>query len=188
MAASQGPPKLNLLATAVELRLELRSIRAALERQVERLDRIDHDLSVVIDAGRAAGEAGRLPVLGYMPVAHSLNCRPNPDESAEFQVDGSTYFCLPPRLSQVLLFLASAPKAPEDALIAWRSREDLVGFLRHQVGRDVPSRYLNNLVHILKNAFQKAGLDRRLIQTHKRKGIRLALKHLAVPVIVGGLR
>jgi hypothetical protein len=187
MAVAQGSPKLNLLATAVGLRSELRAVRAALERQVDRIDRMEQDLSVVIEAARAAGEPINFSTLGHMPVAHSLNYRRNADDSAEFQIDGGGYFYLPPRLSQVLLFLASAPKAGEDALVTWRSREDLVEFLQRQIGREIPTRYVNNIVHLLKNAFQKVGLDRRLIQTHKRKGVRLALKHLSVPVIEGGL-
>ena len=56
MAVAQGVPKLNLLSTAVGLRSELRAIRAALERQVDRMDRIDRDLSVVISVARAAGQ------------------------------------------------------------------------------------------------------------------------------------
>jgi DNA-binding winged helix-turn-helix (wHTH) protein len=179
---------LNLLATAVGLRSELRAVRAALERQAERLDRMEHDLSVVIEAARAAGESVDLSPLGHLPMAYSFNCHCNADDSAEFQIDGSEYFRLPPRLSQVLLFLKSAPKCGEDDLVAWRSREDLLEFLRGQTGRKIPARYINNIVHLLKNAFQKKGLDRRLIQTHERKGVRLALKYLAAQVIEGGQR
>src|SRR5580692_12662788 len=88
MAVAQGVPKLNLLATAVGLRSELRAIRAALERQVDRLDRIDRDLSVVISVARAAGQHVDISSPGHLPVVHSLICRRNPDDSVEFQVDG----------------------------------------------------------------------------------------------------
>ena len=72
--------------------------------------------------------------------------------------------------------------------MSWRSREDLVEFLEVQTGHKIPRRYVNNVVHLLKNAFQKVGLDRRLIQTHDRKGVRLALKHQSAPVIESDLR
>jgi len=186
MALGQGVPKLNLLTTAADLRSELRAVRAALERQVDRLDRMEQDLSVVIEVARAAGLPVDLPPPGRGPVVHSLICRRSPDDSAEFQADGGGFFGLPPRLSQFLLYLASAPKGGEDALVSWRSRENLVGFLQVQTGRKIPCRYVNNIVHLLKNAFQKAGLDRRLIQTHTRKGVRLALKYQPSPVIESG--
>jgi hypothetical protein len=188
MAVAQGVSELDPLSTAVGLRSELRAIRAALERQVDRLDRMDRDLSVVISVARAAGQHVDNSSAGHLPVVHSLICRRNPDDSAEFQVDGGGFFGLPPRLSQFLLFLASAPKGGEDALVSWRSREDLVAFLEVQTGHKIPRRYVNNVVHLLKNAFQKVGLDRRLIQTHERKGVRLALKHQSAAVIEGDLR
>jgi hypothetical protein len=149
---------------------------------------MDQALSFLIAVARAAGEHVDIPSPGHLPVVHSLICRRNPDDSAEFQVDGGGFFGLPPRLSQFLLFLASAPKGGEDALVAWRSREDLVEFLEVQTGHKIPRRYVNNVVHLLKNAVQKVGLDRRLIQTHERKGVRLALKHQSAAVIEGDLR
>jgi hypothetical protein len=186
MGLAQSVPKLNLLSTAVGLRSELRAVRASLERQVDRLDQIDQDLSVLIEVARAAGLPIDPSLTGHGPVAHSLVCRRNPDDSAEFQVDGGAFFGLPPQLSQFLLFLASAPKGAEDALVSWRSREDVVGYVRMQAGRKVPGRYVNNVVHLLRGAFRKVGLDGRLIQTHRRKGIRLALKHQPAPMIESG--
>jgi DNA-binding winged helix-turn-helix (wHTH) protein len=41
-------------------------------------------------------------------------------------------------------------------------------------------------VHLLRSALGKAGQDKRLIQTHRRKGIRLALKHQPAPMIESG--
>jgi hypothetical protein len=61
-------------------------------------------------------------------------------------------------------------------------------FLELQTGHEIPRRYVNNVVHLLKNAFQRVGLDRRLIETHERKGVRMALKHQSAPVIESDLR
>ena len=121
------------------------------------------------------------------PVAQSLVVKARPDDSADFQIDGGHTFRLSPRPAELLAYLASSEGSTEDALMPWRSRESIVKWLEKRTGKPMRRQYVNNLVCLLRTAFRKAGLDPDLLQTHKRKGIRLALKR-QVARVIGGVR
>ena len=182
-------PRINLLSSALDLLAEVRAIRTSQDKQLDRLDRLEKELTMLVYAlGGSARYQRRTQdseLIG--PVAHSLVVRPRPDDSADFQIDGGHTFRLSPRLAALLAYLASSEGSNEDALVPWKSRESIVKWLEKKTGRSMRKQYINNLIDLLRTAFRKAGLDPDLLQTHQRKGIRLALKRHVAPVI-GGVR
>ena len=61
-------------------------------------------------------------------------------------------------------------------LVGWRSREDIVKSLMNFTGKKLRISYANNLINLLKTKLKDAGYDSELIQTHREKGARLAVK------------
>jgi hypothetical protein len=169
-------PKVNLAASVRDLLHDVRLIRNCLEAQLERLDRIELELSQLVPCSRAAGQ--NAPALESGPVAHNLEIRRLPDGSVKFAIDGGSSFSLGPRLAEVFQFLASGDKNRNgsDALVGWRSRMEVSAFLEKHSGKLFRTSYINGMVYLLKKALRKAGYDAKLIQTHRQKGIRLAYK------------
>ena len=189
-APTDGPkPRINLLSSALDLLAEVRAIRTNQDKQLDRLDRLEKELTMLVYAlggsARYHRRAQDPELVG--PVARSLVVKARPDDSADFQIDGGHTFRLSPRPAELLAYLASSEGSTEDALTPWRSRESIVKWLEKKTGKPMRRQYVNNLVCLLRTAFRKAGLDPDLLQTHKRKGIRLALKR-QVARVIGGVR
>jgi hypothetical protein len=104
---------------------------------------------------------------------------------AEVAIRGGRKFSLGPKLAEVFKFIATGEKdgAGEDPLVGWRSRTEILKFLKDSTGEEFRKQYVNNMVHLLKKALRKAGYDHSLIQTHRQKGIRFALKRGAQGVV-----
>jgi len=169
-------PRINYDASIRMLVHDVRVTRANLAAQIARLDRIEFDLVTLLQA--CAPFETNACVSGSFRVAHNLAIWRRSDGSVEVSIDGGAKFSLGPRLADVFLFLASGGKdaSGKDPLVAWRSRADILRFLQEGASRSFRKSYVNNMVHLLKEALRKAGYDRSLIQTHRRKGIRLAYK------------
>jgi hypothetical protein len=169
-------PRINYEASIRMLVHDVRVTRANLAAQMARLDRIEFDLVSLLQACAPFEVKGC--VSGPVSVAHNLAVWRRSDGSVEVSIDGGAKFSLGPRLADVFLFLASGGKdtSGKDPLVAWRSREDILRFLQDGSSRSFRRSYVNNMVHLLKEALRKAGYDRSLIQTHRGKGIRLAFK------------
>lgn len=170
-------PRFNIGASVQDLLQEVRLIRKCLEAQIERLDRAEYELSVLV---KTLGADARNPVaFDKGPVAHNLDVQQHPDGSIEFAIDGGDRFSLGPRLAEVFQFLASGDRdrSGKDALVGWRSRTEIIEFLEASTGKRFTRNYVNSMVYLLKKALRDAGYDHKLIQTHRQKGIRLAYKH-----------
>jgi hypothetical protein len=169
-------PRINYDASIRMLVHDVRVTRANLAAQMTRLDRIEYDLVSLLQACapfEIKGAGG-----GSTRVAHNLDMRHRADGSVEVAIDGGGKILLGPRLAEVFQFLATGSKdlSGKDPLVAWRSRDEIVKFLQAGAGKPFRKEYVNNMVHLLKEALRKAGYDRSLIQTHRQKGIRLAYK------------
>jgi len=169
-------PRINFSLSIRDLLHEVRVVRSGLEAQIERLDRMERDLSVL--AGTRPDPDGAHIVHFTSQVACNLLTRQNADGSVVVVIDGGAPFSLGPRLAEVFEFIATAEKDRDgnDALVGWRSRAEVLQLLGGSQGRPFHPRYVNNIVHLLKEALRKAGYDRNLIQTNRQRGIRLALK------------
>jgi hypothetical protein len=170
-------PRINLAASARDLLRDVRLIRKCLDAQLGRLERVERELSVL--ASSSGADPSNAVPLGGGPMAHNLEINPLPDGSVEFAIDGGDTFSLGPRLAEVFQYLASGDKdrSGQDALVVWRSRMEIIAYLEKRAGKAFRTNYVNGMVYLLKNALQNAGYDPKLIQTHRKKGIRLAFKH-----------
>jgi len=146
-----------------------------LDKLTVKLEEIERELALL--EGQGIGCAGPPPP-GPVQVAYNLDIQPRPDGSAEVAIDGGRKFSLGPRLADVFEFLASGEKdrCGTDPLVGWRSRREILQFLKDSTGKDFRRSYVNNMVHLIKKALRKAGYNHSLIQTHRKKGIRLAFK------------
>jgi hypothetical protein len=172
-------PRINIDASRRDLLHEVRLVRTSLEAQIERLDRIECDLSVLSKIQHQS--ARNLVSFVTGPVAYNMDIHDRSDGSVEFAIDGGKSFSLGPRLAGVFKFLASGDKegGGKDALAGWRSRTEILKRLEEATGRKFRRNYVNNMVYLLKETLTKAGYDRGLIQTHRQKGARLAYKRRA---------
>lgn len=169
-------PRINIEASIRDLLHEVRLVQACLDAQIDRLEQIERALKTLLGARTAHG--GGIVDSGAAQVAYNLQIVPHADESVEVTIDGGRKFSLGPRLAKVFLFLATGEKdrGGADPLVGWRSRTEIIKFLKDSTGKDFRRTYLNNMVHLLKQALRKAGYDCSLIQTHRQKGARLAFK------------
>ena len=118
------------------------------------------------------------PTIDLGQVAHNLDIQSRPDGSAVVSIDGGRKFVLAQQPAEFFWFIASGERdrCGSDPLVGWRSRSEILDFLAKSAGRSYHPRYINNLVNRLKNALRKAGYSSGLIQTHRQKGLRFALK------------
>ena len=174
MNVARLQPRFNVVESIRDLVHEVRLVRSRLEAQIDRLDRIERELVALMGSGMPARRAES----GVGLVAHNLEMQPRADGSALVAIDGGRRFVLAPQLAEVFRFLATGDKdrSGSDALVGWRSREEILLFLHETARKDYLPRYVNNLVYRLKTALRKAGYDCSLIQTHRHKGVRVAFK------------
>lgn len=159
-------------------------MKNSLDVQAKRIDSIERELKKVIEA--YLNGVARPPELGGYntqefamdPVAHNLIAQPRHDDSLEVTIDDGETFSVPRRLAQVFSLIVSGGKDPtgKDPLVGWRSRTEIVAFLEKNTGKRFSKRYINQMIYLLKCALREAGYNPKLIQTHRQKGVRLALK------------
>lgn len=169
-------PRYNVDATIRDSLHELRLVRSCLERQTERLDRLERELAALLGGCRV--NAGLYLASDPSHVAHNLEIEPRANGTVVVAIDGGRKFVLARQLADFFQFIATGDRDrnEKDPLIGWRSRTEILAFLADSAGRSFKPRYINNLVYRLKRALQKAGYDHSLIQTHRQKGVRFAFK------------
>jgi len=162
---------------------ELRVVAGALDSQSERVERLERELVQFIASLGIQPVAATGPgVAGAEPRISHIGYWPSSDGSAEFALDGRKKFKLTPQLTEIFLFIASGEANPDgkDPMVGWRSRAEILDHLSRIFGRSYAKRFVNNLVNRLKDALSKAEYSRMLIQTHRRKGVRLACRRGAL--------
>lgn len=169
--------RLDPAASAEDLLREAQVLRGVLDRQIDRLDRIEKHLRGIIAFLRGSPRAWQLlPEPLGPPVAYSLITRRLPDDSVEIRVDGYKPLVLAPQLAELVRFLTSNGDKKDGEAEGWRSREDIAAWLGVVTGNKVRRQYVNNLVSRLRGKFKRAGLPPGLIQTHRTKGVRFSMK------------
>ncbi len=172
-------PRFNTGATLRNWLHEIRLMMGALDAQVDRLERLEREIRFFLStcSQPSAGDGG--PILSAAdPIAYNMEVDSRPDGYVVVALDGGPKFKLPPQLAEVFLFISSAEKerGSKDPLVGWRTRAEILEFVARSAGRTFHARYVNNLIHRLKEALRLAGYSRGLIQTHRCKGVRLAYK------------
>jgi hypothetical protein len=171
-------PRVNIAATCDYWRRELRQLTGALERAVERIQQLEREISSFQSACGSRTLDGNCGISLTEPTVHAMDVRRLSNGSIEIALDGGRKFKLPPQLAEVFLYIASGEKnpGPDDPLVGWRTRTQILECLARSFGRTYQLRFVNNLIHRLKDILSKAGYSRGLIQTHRRKGVRLACR------------
>lgn len=141
-------PRINFGGSIRDLLHDVRLVRISLEAQIERLDRIERELKDLLDIQDQS--APNLVSFGTVPVAYNLVIHHHSDGSVEFAIDGGSKFSLGPRLAEVFQFLASGDKdrSGKDALVGWRSRDEILEFLEKSTGKRFRRNYVNNMVYL----------------------------------------
>lgn len=172
----QDLPKNNLVSSLQILLRDTRLIRGNLLAQIERIDRIEMELTVLISA--AIGDERLHARIGERPgsMIHHLAIQHNPNDSLEIEINSRPPFHLSPRLAGIFLLLAGSNKTSDGALAprSWYSRSEILCFLERSMRGRIRPQYINNLVHSLRRALSAAGHDPALVQSHKEKGVCLA--------------
>jgi DNA-binding winged helix-turn-helix (wHTH) protein len=154
---------------------DLRLVRGSLVAQVARLDRVERELAILARL-RPEDSSWSDPVRPAR-VVRELRMEQYANGSVLVVMDDGKPFVLSPRLAQVFGFLAArAEVVAKDGMPAWMSRDALGALIRTSPGVSVRLPYVNHVVYLLRCALRDAGYDPSLIQTHRREGVRLALR------------
>ena len=170
------PPQSDTEETIRALLHEAHIALGALDTLVGRVEHIQLKLKDLLRTGRFKPDGP--PPWREDPIAYNVEFERRPDGHAVISIDGGKEVTLAPQLAEVFAFIASGSKEGDrrDSLVGWRSRTEILGLVTHLAGRSFKSCYANHLVHRLKTVLASAGYNRKLIQTHRHKGVRLAYK------------
>jgi len=177
--SKQALSNVNLATSLRSLLRGARLIRSNLSAQIDRLDRLEMELTVLIS--RADGDSAARAWIADRPgsTIHHLAIQKNPNESIEMEINSGPAFHLSPRLAGLFMFLAGPAEANQggQASAPWRSRGEVIRFLEGRMRRKIRPQYVNNLIHSLRKALVVSGHDPGLIQSHQEKGVRLAFRN-----------
>ena len=169
-------------ATRNRWRREIRLILGEMEKLITRLEYLEVTIkNAAVQVLPERVDEKERGICGSDPVVYNVFYQTRPDGHATFTLDRGKPFTLAPQLAEVFQFLATGKQDPgcNDPLVGWRSRKEILEFLVGLGHRDYRKHFVNNLVHRLKKALQDADLNPALIQTHRRKGVRLSYKRSA---------
>jgi hypothetical protein len=109
--------------------------------------------------------------------AAQVETRPRAGGSIDVRIDGRKWLRLPPMPAELLrILLESGQTMAADRLPTHRSYDEIAARLSKRLGRSVARDDVTQVVHKLRRAFRDAGENWFLIQTHRTRGIRFALR------------
>lgn len=175
--------------------------RAALERVILRLDRLEHQIGQVLSDPRqsidfirsAAENARRLKVNAargarFVRVQNLLS----EDGRTEVQIDNLTVF-LPPKLASLLEVLATDEGEVSDRFVGWKRRDAIWDALaKRHPGASDPAQdegrrdhTITNLISRLRKELAAQGLHPAFVQTdRRRRAVRVAVLRMS-PMLEG---
>jgi hypothetical protein len=193
----------ELLLWLSRMKLRLQAVRRDLERNEERVDNLLQDLIALESALVARGDSA-VPMLPLgiqslrakpdsvkhktdevsailesiaQPGADKLVIRPMVDGSALIQINGEKHFKLSPTLARLLEILADDSSYSDDNLVGWKTHAEIARWLEKKMGQQFSRHAVNQLVSRLRHELDTSSrLYRYFIQTHRRFGLRFALK------------
>lgn len=117
------------------------------------------------------------PPKSAAPTAASLIVTRRSDGSALVRIDQGSEFTLPKALAELLLVLADRAGASDDALVPWKSLDEIGRRLGAKENKTVRRKTVITYNNRLRNELKKrAKVDRRLVQTSIADGARFALR------------
>ena len=160
-----------------------RLIRSNLAAQIDRLDRVEMELTVL--SSWAAGEDHLGAWIAEKPgsMIHHLAIQNNPNDSIDVEINLWLPFHLSPSLAGSFCSSRSPPRClVEDLRFPLGIHETRLSAFSNNVcrGRFARIRRIKT-IHSLRKVLSAAGYDPGLIQSHQEKGVRLAFrsKHLS---------
>ena len=174
-------PRFHLKNSLRYVLADARRARATVERIVTIVDGIENDVNTLLtslDGNPAASPDSEVGIEG--PAADFVCIKRHADDSVSVQIDDFPLLRLPAYLGRFFLLLLSRTGQDEDGLIPWKSRDALARLLAEKMQRQVRPQYINKLVNDMRYRLEKAGLGRRLIQTHDLKGVRFAQRSTGI--------
>ena len=175
--------KAEMNATFIEY--ELFQLLKMMEDCLDESDNVGDDPSIP-----AALEAHRKPTkpLRYLAESgsSSLEIKARPDGLADIRIDGGKQFTLPPTLADLMTALSMDNGLSDDALVGWKTVNEIAEYLAKQTGRPVSKRAITqNVYRLRKELFDRGGVNPYLVQTNRRRGVRFALRRKTSPLIKG---
>lgn len=158
----------------------LHDMRREIDAEIQRLDDFRQKVRNILE-GVEMGSLKNIVSIPSPPAAEPDVFRVKWKEldsgSTSFSFNTGKTVILRPRLAQLFHFLGSGP--PEDhrrgALAGWRSRLEISAYFEKLTGKPFAIKYVNHLVYCLRNELAKAGCPRKLVQSHRVRGVRLAI-------------
>jgi hypothetical protein len=181
------------LNTVRELRREVEALRRSLERNEERADSVAQRL-VALEQGlggeceskscapgprpqKKAVERSLLLELAAESGVQNLVLAQLGNGEASVQIDGGTTFKLSTTLSALLAALAADNGKSDGDLVGWKAVSALIGTLQKALDREFNPHAIHQLVSRLRTTLAvKGGVNPFLVQTHRRHGLRFALR------------
>jgi hypothetical protein len=122
-------------------------------------------------------ETGRVLRIAAEAGVTSLKMSKRADGSVRVRIDGSQEFELPPALADLLWVLAQDSGRSEDGLIGWKTPDEAAILLAKKQGRTSSKHALTQNIYRLRTALaDRGGVNPFLVQTHRRLGVRFALR------------
>jgi len=178
-SAMQMPLPMNDNSVLIpDARRRLRQVMSILEALIGKTEKIEIDLARMENS--RVGVVGRIRTTSVVPFSYNLDIQARYDDSIAVSFDGGAKIILGPRLASVFMFLAIASGGSAGngggTMAGWRSRSEILDYLEQSAKKKFRISYVNNVIHLLRAKLIKAGYDPRIIQTHREKGVRLAIK------------
>lgn len=169
----------------------LSKLQRRLSAAEELADRISRDLLAVAEAAEEtiAGGSDAAPRRGWkelaagQPVALNLEIKRQHSGCAVVRVDYGRAFRLSPMLGYLLGILAGEGGRVVDELAGWKSLDEVAILLGKQAERRLTRHAVTQqLYRLRRELFDRGGVSPALVQTHRTRGARLALKRGGVRV------
>jgi hypothetical protein len=159
-------------------------IESGLRRYLDRIERLltglyKMEVALRQSAGRSplrAVRAVRFSADGPVPAALSCQLVESEGGGTALRIDGAEPLPLTKTLAVLVAVLVSSDGQSADELVAWKPFNRIGELLEKRLGRGFGSRAVSQLLWRLRGAFDRAGLDPRLIETKPAHGGRLRLK------------
>jgi hypothetical protein len=109
--------------------------------------------------------------------ATTLEIRPRSDGLSDVRIDAGKMFSLPPMLADLLSVLSINGVPSDDRLVGWKTIDEVAILLGKRSGGHFTKHAVTQGIYRLrKEIFNRGGANPYLIQTNRRRGVRLALK------------
>lgn len=122
------------------------------------------------------GATGAAPPRPVAVAIGTLEMTMGRDGSSQVRVDGSEPFRLARSPSELLRILAADGDEGDGSIVGWKRKSDVIMQMEKRMGRRFHRHTLDNLVHRLRLRLEEMGLHPRLLETDRRRGMRLKVR------------